>query len=42
MINETYIGKVAAELKLRPAQVAATAQLFAEGGTVPFIARYRK
>ncbi len=42
MLNEAYIGKVAAELKLRPAQVAATAQLFAEGGTVPFIARYRK
>ena len=42
MINETYVAKVASELKLRPAQVAATAELFAEGGTVPFIARYRK
>ena len=42
MTNEAYVAKVAAELKLRPAQVAATAELFAEGGTVPFIARYRK
>jgi len=41
-MNEAYIGKVAAELKLRPAQVAATAELIGEGGTVPFIARYRK
>ena len=42
MLNEAYIGKVAAELKLRPTQVAATAELLGEGGTVPFIARYRK
>jgi uncharacterized protein len=41
-MNEAYIGKVASELKLRPSQVAATAELLGEGGTVPFIARYRK
>ena len=41
-MNPEYIARVAAELKLRPAQVAATAELIAGGGTVPFIARYRK
>jgi protein Tex len=42
VMNELYFGKIAAELKLQPRQVAATARLFAEGATVPFIARYRK
>src|SRR5262245_46200098 len=41
-MNETYIKKIAEELKVQPRQVAATAKLFAEGATVPFIARYRK
>ena len=41
-MNEVYFGKVAAELKLPPRNVAATARLLAEGATVPFIARYRK
>ena len=41
-MNEIYFAKVASELKLHERQVAATARLFAEGGTVPFIARYRK
>jgi len=41
-MNEVYFGKVAAELNLPPRSVAATARLFAEGATVPFIARYRK
>jgi uncharacterized protein len=41
-MNEIYIKKVAAELNLQPRQVAATAKLFAEGATVPFISRYRK
>ncbi len=36
------VSTVAAELKLPPAGVAATARLLAEGATVPFIARYRK
>ncbi|MBW4483784.1 MAG: RNA-binding transcriptional accessory protein [Tildeniella torsiva UHER 1998/13D] len=33
---------IAAELEIRPAQVEATLALFAEGATVPFVARYRK
>jgi uncharacterized protein len=37
-----HLDKITAELKLRRQQVEATAQLLAEGGTVPFIARYRK
>src|SRR5512138_3701913 len=41
-MNETHIGKIASELKIAPRQVAATARLLAEGGTVPFISRYRK
>jgi uncharacterized protein len=41
-MNELYIKKIAEELKVQPRQVAATAKLFAEGATVPFIARYRK
>ena len=41
-MNDVYFSKVAGELNLRPAQVAATARLFADGATVPFIARYRK
>ena len=41
-MNETYFARIAEELKVQPRQVAATARLFAEGATVPFIARYRK
>jgi uncharacterized protein len=41
-MNEAHILKVAGELKVQPRQVLATAKLFAEGATVPFIARYRK
>ncbi|MEI7672512.1 MAG: Tex-like N-terminal domain-containing protein, partial [Deltaproteobacteria bacterium] len=37
-----YYLQIARELAIGKAQVAATAQLIAEGGTVPFIARYRK
>ncbi|MBP6506301.1 MAG: RNA-binding transcriptional accessory protein [Opitutaceae bacterium] len=40
--NPDHVLAVAAELKLKIHQVAATAQLFKEGATVPFIARYRK
>jgi protein Tex len=35
-------ARIAAELGIAPAQVRATAELLAEGATVPFIARYRK
>lgn len=39
---EHHILKITKELNLQPRQVAATAILLEEGGTVPFIARYRK
>ena len=41
-MNEAHTLKIAGEFKIHPRQVAATARLFAEGATVPFIARYRK
>ncbi|HYF38001.1 MAG TPA: Tex family protein, partial [Prosthecobacter sp.] len=41
-INIAHVEKIAKELNLRAIQVGATAQLFAGGATVPFIARYRK
>ncbi len=41
-MNPSYIIKVSQELDLREKQVIATAVLLDEGGTVPFIARYRK
>ncbi len=41
-LRERHIGLVAREMELKPGQVRATANLLAEGGTVPFIARYRK
>ena len=41
-MKETYFSKIAAELGIREKQVANTAALLDEGGTVPFIARYRK
>jgi protein Tex len=41
-MNETHCLKIAQELNLSAKQVQATAELLAEGGTVPFIARYRK
>ncbi|MBL9204687.1 MAG: RNA-binding transcriptional accessory protein [Opitutaceae bacterium] len=40
--NPEHVLRVAQELSIKVFQVAATAQLFAEGATVPFIARYRK
>ena len=40
--TERHVVRLARELNLRPAQVAAAAALLDEGGTVPFIARYRK
>ena len=35
-------GRIAAEVGVKEAQVAAVARLLGEGNTVPFIARYRK
>jgi uncharacterized protein len=40
--NPDHVLRLAAELNIKVFQVAATAQLFAEGASVPFIARYRK
>lgn len=40
--NPDHVLQLADELALPVAQIAATAQLLAEGATVPFIARYRK
>jgi len=40
--NPDYVLRLATELNVKVFQVAATAQLLAEGATVPFIARYRK
>ena len=39
---ESIFQRIAAELEVRPQQVAATVNLLDEGATVPFIARYRK
>ncbi|MDQ5986438.1 MAG: Protein YhgF [Syntrophus sp. SKADARSKE-3] len=41
-MNNSRHEQIAGELGLAPRQVLATAQLLAEGATVPFIARYRK
>jgi uncharacterized protein len=41
-MNEDHIAQISNELKLQVARIRATAELLGEGGTVPFIARYRK
>ena len=41
-LSASHLATICRELDLRTEQVTATAQLFAEGATVPFIARYRK
>ena len=41
-MNEAYCPRIAGELSLSVAQVAAVARLVEEGATVPFMARYRK
>ena len=40
--NPDHVLRLAQELNLKIHQVASTAQLLAEGATVPFISRYRK
>ncbi len=40
--NSDHVLRLAQELNLKVHQVAAAAQLLAEGATVPFISRYRK
>ncbi len=39
---EQYVVKICGELSLKAGQVASTIELLEAGGTVPFIARYRK
>jgi uncharacterized protein len=41
-LREGHVTKIAEELSVARHQVKATADLLAEGGTIPFIARYRK
>ncbi|MBI5234157.1 MAG: RNA-binding transcriptional accessory protein, partial [Deltaproteobacteria bacterium] len=41
-MTELHISIIAKELAVKPQQVKAVAALLEEGGTVPFIARYRK
>lgn len=41
-MNEKHLNKIAHELNIAVRQVKATARLLEDGGTVPFIARYRK
>ena len=40
--EQLIIQLIAQELSLRPAQITNALELFAEGATIPFIARYRK
>lgn len=42
MLLNDIPGIIARELNVKPAQVEATIQLFDDGNTIPFIARYRK
>jgi uncharacterized protein len=41
-LDKMIVSQIAAELKVRPAQVQAAVELLDGGATVPFIARYRK
>ena len=41
-MNIAHITKIAGEMKLAAVQVKTVAGLFAEGATIPFVARYRK
>src|SRR5947209_370859 len=42
ILEPRFVAMIAAEVGCRPQQVQAAAELFAEGATVPFVARYRK
>jgi len=41
-LEPSFVEKIAAEVGCRPRQVESASELFAEGATVPFVARYRK
>jgi len=42
VLERRFVEIIAREVSCRPNQVEAAAELFAEGATVPFVARYRK
>src|SRR6059058_2747854 len=42
MLSPNIVDTIARELSLAPRQVSSTLALFAEGNTLPFVARYRK
>lgn len=42
VLEPRFVEMIASEVGCRPQQVQAAAELFAEGATVPFVARYRK
>ncbi len=41
-VTERLIEEIASNLGIKTTQVNATLELLEEGGTIPFIARYRK
>src|SRR6185312_6341062 len=41
-LQPRFVAMIASEVSCRPQQVQAASELFAEGATVPFVARYRK
>jgi len=42
VLEPRFVEIIASEVSCRPHQVVAAAELFSEGATVPFVARYRK
>ena len=42
ILSADIVARVAAELSLASQQVRSTLALFADGATLPFVARYRK
>jgi len=42
VLEPRLVAMIASEVSCRPQQVQAASELFAEGATVPFVARYRK
>ena len=42
LLEDRFVAVIAQEIGCRKQQVIAAAELFAEGATVPFVARYRK
>ncbi|HEY9421844.1 MAG TPA: Tex-like N-terminal domain-containing protein, partial [Thermoanaerobaculia bacterium] len=42
VLESRFVEMIATEVGCRPHQVQAASELFAEGATVPFVARYRK